>query len=95
MATEEPLYEDGTPDLEGFEAELVDAVSREEPWSLVERFADLERISGSEDEGRQRRTSVIASTIWGSTTSATNRSCTAWYRSTPRSSPTRPRVRST
>jgi len=41
---------DGTPDLEGFEAELVDAVSREEPWSLVERFADLERVSGSEDE---------------------------------------------
>ncbi|MFC6734993.1 M28 family peptidase, partial [Halolamina salina] len=44
------LYEDGKPSLSGVDAAIVDDVSAEEPWSLVERFAELERVSGSEDE---------------------------------------------
>lgn len=44
------LYEREEPALDGFERELYDAVSADEPWALVERFADLERVSGSEDE---------------------------------------------
>ena len=51
MATEEyALYERDEPNLEGFERELYDAVSAEEPWALVERFAGLERVSGTADE---------------------------------------------
>jgi hypothetical protein len=44
------LYERDEPNLDGFERELYDAVSADEPWALVERFAELERVSGSEDE---------------------------------------------
>lgn len=51
MSMEEyELYERDDPNLEGFERTFYDAVSAEEPWSLVERFAELERVSGSEDE---------------------------------------------
>lgn len=53
MAMEQyPLYERDEPNLEGLERELFEAVSIEEPWSLVERFSELERVSGSEDEKR-------------------------------------------
>lgn len=44
------LYEHDEPDLTGWERELFDAVSRDEPWRLVERFADLHREPGTEDE---------------------------------------------
>ncbi|MEF8814840.1 MAG: M28 family peptidase [Halovenus sp.] len=44
------LYEDGAPRVSGVEADIVDAVSAEEPWQLVERFAELERVSGTDDE---------------------------------------------
>jgi N-acetylated-alpha-linked acidic dipeptidase len=44
------LYENGAPDLTGVERDIVDAVSAEEPWGVVERFADLERVSGTDDE---------------------------------------------
>jgi hypothetical protein len=47
-----PLYERDEPDLDGFERELYDAISSEEPWGLIEAFADLERVSGSADETR-------------------------------------------
>lgn len=46
------LYEREAPGLEGLERNLYDSVSSDEPWALVERFSDLERVSGSEDEGR-------------------------------------------
>lgn len=44
------LYERDEPAVSGVERDLYDAVSAEEPWALVERFADLERVSGSDDE---------------------------------------------
>jgi hypothetical protein len=44
------LYEDGAPQLSGVEADIVDAVSAEVPWHLVERFSELERVSGTADE---------------------------------------------
>lgn len=44
------LYDGDTPDLTGWERDLFDAVSRDEPWRLVERFADLHREPGTEDE---------------------------------------------
>ena len=44
------LYADGKPSLSGVDAAIVDDVSAEEPWALVERFADLDRVSGTEDE---------------------------------------------
>lgn len=51
MSIEEyELYERDEPNLTGFERDLYDSVSDDEPWSLVERFAELERVSGSADE---------------------------------------------
>ncbi|MDB2282710.1 M28 family peptidase [Halorubrum ezzemoulense] len=44
------LYEGGKPSLSGVDAAIVDDVSADEPWSLVERFAELERVSGTEGE---------------------------------------------
>jgi hypothetical protein len=53
MSTDEyELYELDDPELSGLERELFDAVSRDEPWALVEEFSDLVRESGSEDERR-------------------------------------------
>lgn len=36
--------------LDDLEREVVDEVSVEEPWALLEEFADLTRVSGTEDE---------------------------------------------
>jgi hypothetical protein len=36
--------------LSELERRVVEAVDDEEPWALLERFADLERVSGSDDE---------------------------------------------
>jgi hypothetical protein len=44
------LYAEGAPTLSGLDESLVSAVSEAEPWALVERFANLERVSGSADE---------------------------------------------
>jgi len=44
------LYADGKPSLSGIDAAIVDDVSTEEPWRLVERFAELDRVSGTDDE---------------------------------------------
>lgn len=44
------LYEGDSPAVDGFERELIESVSAEEPWELVERFSELERVSGSADE---------------------------------------------
>jgi hypothetical protein len=44
------LYEEGKPSLSDVDAAIVDDVSVEVSWSLVERFAELERVSGTEDE---------------------------------------------
>ena len=44
------LYEEGKPSLSDVDAAIVDDVSAEVSWSLVERFAELERVSGTEDE---------------------------------------------
>ena len=53
MSIEEyALYERDEPNLSGVERSIYDAVSADEPWSLVERFAELERVSGSDDEER-------------------------------------------
>jgi hypothetical protein len=38
--------------LTGLEESLVDAVAEEEPWALLERFSELNRLSGTEDEER-------------------------------------------
>ncbi|MFB6177581.1 MAG: M28 family peptidase [Halobaculum sp.] len=46
------LYDRAEPNLTGVERDLYDAVSADVPWALVEQFADLERVSGSEDEER-------------------------------------------
>jgi hypothetical protein len=39
-------------ELSSLEAELAADVSIDEPWALLEEFAELERVSGSEDERR-------------------------------------------
>lgn len=44
------LYENDAPTVEGIECDVIEAISADEPWALVERFADLDRISGTEDE---------------------------------------------
>jgi hypothetical protein len=44
------LYERDEPALSGIERALYDEISTEVPWSLVERFSELERVSGSEEE---------------------------------------------
>jgi len=44
------LSEHDEPSLSGVERELYDAVSADEPWELVERFSELERVSGSDEE---------------------------------------------
>lgn len=44
------LYERESPDLDGIEADLYDTIDTEEPWNLVEKFSELERVSGSDDE---------------------------------------------
>nr|WP_254810207.1 hypothetical protein [Natronosalvus amylolyticus] len=49
MARATALYE-GEASVSGFEKELFDDISETEPWALVERFSDLERVSGTEDE---------------------------------------------
>lgn len=46
------LYEREEPALAGVERNLYDAVTADEPWALVERFAGLERVSGTDDEDR-------------------------------------------
>jgi N-acetylated-alpha-linked acidic dipeptidase len=46
------LYDRDEPALSGVERDLYDAVSADEPWALVERFSELERVSPSEDERR-------------------------------------------
>ncbi|WP_049979395.1 M28 family metallopeptidase [Halolamina rubra] len=42
----------GEKSLDQYESRLTDAVSIDEPWALLEEFADLERVSGTEDERR-------------------------------------------
>ncbi|AEN05398.1 peptidase M28 [halophilic archaeon DL31] len=44
------LYEAGAPRVSGVDADIVEAVSTEEPWQLIERFAELVRVSGTDDE---------------------------------------------
>ncbi|MGM0718359.1 MAG: M28 family peptidase [Halobacteriota archaeon] len=36
--------------LDPFELELIDDITIEEPWALLEKFSTLERVSGTEDE---------------------------------------------
>jgi hypothetical protein len=56
MSMEEyALYDRDEPAVDGLERELYDAVSREAPWQLVERFAKLEREPGTEDEREAAR----------------------------------------
>jgi len=38
--------------LSDLESDVVDEVSVEEPWALLEEFSDLERLSGTEEEAR-------------------------------------------
>jgi hypothetical protein len=44
------LYDREEPALDDFERTLYDEVARDEPWELVEEFAELEREPGTEDE---------------------------------------------
>jgi N-acetylated-alpha-linked acidic dipeptidase len=48
--TDYDLYEREEPLLSGVDRELYDEVSADVPWELVERFSELERVSGSDDE---------------------------------------------
>jgi hypothetical protein len=45
----QPAHPDALTDLE---RSVVDAVSTDEPWALLEEFSELERVSGTEDEKR-------------------------------------------
>jgi len=40
----------GEKSLDQYESRLTDAVSIDEPWALLEEFAQLERVSGTDDE---------------------------------------------
>jgi Iap family predicted aminopeptidase len=44
------LYEEDAPAVDGIERDIIEAVAADEPWALVERFSDLERVSGTADE---------------------------------------------
>lgn len=46
------LYDRAEPNLSGVERDLYDDISADVPWALVEQFAELERVSGSDDEER-------------------------------------------
>ena len=48
--TEQTLYEREEPSVSSFERTLYDEISADEAWNLIERFSDLERVSGTEDE---------------------------------------------
>ena len=37
---------------EAVEAEILESISTDEPWSLLEEFSQLTRLSGSEDEAK-------------------------------------------
>jgi hypothetical protein len=49
-ADEYQLYDREEPGITGFERTLYDAVSREKPWRMLERFSTLRRVSPSADE---------------------------------------------
>jgi len=44
------LYENGAPSVSGIDESIINSVSVAEPWTVVERFAGLERVSGTDDE---------------------------------------------
>lgn len=44
------LYENDAPNLSGVENDIVNAVTADEPWGVVKQFAELERVSGTDDE---------------------------------------------
>jgi len=44
------LYDREDPTLSSFEQTIYDEISMEEPWALVERFSELDRLSGSAGE---------------------------------------------
>jgi Iap family predicted aminopeptidase len=44
------LYESGAPSVSGIDEAIIDSVSVDEPWAVVERFSELERVSGTLDE---------------------------------------------
>jgi hypothetical protein len=46
------LYDRTELDLSPFEQTLYDEIEADEPWALVERFSELERVSGTDDEVR-------------------------------------------
>lgn len=48
--TDYSLYERDEPSLSGLEQELYNAISSDAPWDLVQRFSELERVSGSAEE---------------------------------------------
>lgn len=50
MSDQHSLYERDEPALSGTEREIYDEISAEEPWKLVEEFATLERVTGTNDE---------------------------------------------
>lgn len=44
------LYESGAPSVSGVDEAIIDSVSVDEPWAVVEQFSGLERVSGTLDE---------------------------------------------
>jgi len=50
MSQEYTLYDRDDPMLSNWERELYGAVSRDEPWGLLEEFSELRRLSPSDDE---------------------------------------------
>ena len=59
---------------ENLEDALLESLSPDEPWSMIERFTSLVRESSSEDErARPSTTSPSASAPWASPTKCTCR----------------------
>jgi len=50
MGDQYSLYEQDEPALSETEREIYDEISAEEPWKVVEEFATLERVTGTDDE---------------------------------------------
>ena len=44
------LYENEASSVSGIDEAIIDSVSVDEPWAVVERFSELERVSGTLDE---------------------------------------------
>jgi len=63
-----------------YEKQIIDSVSREVPWKLVESFSRLKRDSGTEGEREAAATSPTGLAPWAFRTSSTNPSSISAFR---------------